>query len=87
MGSAHEKLHHDGAENTRLPPAPPCPGLREALLALAFSSAPTASAEPQDLVSLVRNRSQDDKAVVRKAALQVRMLGCLAIIFSHLLPF
>lgn len=64
------------------------PGLRKAILALAFpeprqgqresSTATTAqhaekaAADPstQDLVCLVRSRCQDDKAVVRKAALQ-----------------
>eukprot|EP00624_Nannochloropsis_granulata_P000481 evm.model.NODE_11823_length_16375_cov_18.355114.1 len=66
------------------------PGLREAILALAFpnsrhnapGAAAAAAAEggeggkeamvatPQDLVGLVRSRCQDDKAVVRKAALQ-----------------
>ena len=61
------------------------PGLREAILALAFPSQHAAAAPPpsavvvegeeeaptpQDLVGLVRSRCQDDKAVVRKAALQ-----------------
>ncbi|GAB5032194.1 condensin-2 complex subunit d3 [Nannochloropsis oceanica] len=65
------------------------PGLREAILGLAFPNSPhntlgAAAAEadgaeggndavvptPQDLVGLVRSRCQDDKAVVRKAALQ-----------------
>lgn len=61
------------------------PGLKEALLELAYPAAAAAASAPRqqpqevgegegdvprDLVSLVRSRCQDDKAVVRKAALQ-----------------
>lgn len=52
-----------------------CAGLREALLALASPSEQVE--EGKDLMSLMRNRVNDDKAVVRKAALQVTSLARL----------
>jgi hypothetical protein len=44
------------------------PGLKEAILELAFRDD---QEDDRDLVSLIRERSKDDKAVVRKASLQV----------------